>query len=113
MRLVGWFRITSSFSWRLGKSTLLNANAKSQRAYVPTTALAKSVSFDDEMMHVSLTDGRLISVPIMWFPLLHRATPEQRAKYEIGGGGTSLHWLELDEDVSVAGLLAGADWRAA
>jgi len=87
--------------------------SKSQRAYVPTTALAKSISFDEEMMHVSLADGRLISVPIISFPLLRAATPEQRTKCEIGGGGTSLHWPELDEDLSVAGLLAGADWQAA
>ena len=94
-------------------STLVNTDAKPQRAYVPTTALVKSVSFDDEMMHVSLTDGRLLSVPIIWFPLLQRATPEQRSNYEIGGGGTSLHWPELDEDLSVAGLMAGADLRGA
>ena len=73
-------------------STLVSTDAKSQRAYVPTTALAKSVDFDEAMMHVSLTDGRLISVPIIWFPLLREATSEQRSKYEIGGGGTSLHW---------------------
>lgn len=94
-------------------STLVNTDAKPQRAYVPTTALVKSVSFDDEMMHVSLTDGRLLSVPIIWFPLLRRATPEQRAKYEIGGGGTSLHWPELDEDLSVAALMAGGDSQEA
>ncbi len=86
--------------------------SKSQRAYVPTTALAKSVDFDEEMMHVSLTDGRCISAPIIWFPLLREATPDQRTKYEIGGGGTSLHWPELDEDLSVAGLMAGTDWQA-
>jgi hypothetical protein len=65
------------------------------------------------MMHVSLTDGRVISVPIIWFPLLHDAQPEQRAKYEIHGGGLSLHWPEIDEDLSVAGLLGGADWESA
>ncbi|PYS43808.1 MAG: DUF2442 domain-containing protein [Acidobacteria bacterium] len=90
-------------------STLVNADSKSQRAYVPTSALAKFVSFDEELMHVSLKDGRLLSVPIIWFPLLRNATPEQRNKYEIGGGGTSLHWPELDEDLSVAGLMAGSD----
>jgi hypothetical protein len=84
-----------------------------RRAYRPTTALAKSVKFRDEMMEVYLTDGRIISVPLLWFPLLHKATPEQRERYEIGGGGTSLHWPEIDEDLSVAGLLAGADWAAA
>jgi Protein of unknown function (DUF2442) len=93
-------------------STLGSNDAKSQRAHVPTTALAKSVSFDEEMMHVSLMDGRRISVPILWFPMLREATPEQRTSYEIGGGGTSLHWPELDEDLSVAGLMAGADLRA-
>ena len=92
-------------------STLVNTDPKSQRAYVPTTALAKSVSFDEEMMHVTLTDGRRISVPMIWFPLLAKATPEQRTKYEIGSGGTSLHWPELDEDLSVAGLMAGADFQ--
>ena len=80
---------------------------------MPTSALAKSVNFDEEMMHVLLTDGRLISVPIIWFPLLRKATSDQRSKYEIGGGGTSLHWPELDEDLSVAGLLAGTDSKVA
>lgn len=71
------------------------------------------MKFDNEMMHVSLTDGRIISVPLIWFPLLYEATPEQREKYEIGGGGISLHWPEVDEDLSVAGLMAGVDWEAA
>jgi hypothetical protein len=76
---------------------------------VPTTALAKSVDFDADMMRVLLTDGRRVSVPLAWFPLLLKASPEQRTNCEIGGGGTSLHWPELDEDLSMAGLMAGAD----
>lgn len=84
-----------------------------QRAYVPTTALAQELTFDPEMMHVALKDGRIISVPLSWFPLLADATVEQRTRYEIGGGGVSLHWPELDEDLSVANLLAGADWQSA
>jgi hypothetical protein len=93
-------------------STLVSSDVKSQRAYVPNTALAKSVDFDEDMMHVLLTDGRRISIPIVWFPLLLRASPEQRTNYEIGSGGTSLHWLELDEDLSVAGLMAGPDLQS-
>ena len=84
---------------------------KVRRAHVPTKALAHILTFDDKMMHVALTDGRVISVPLMWFPLLAEATAAQREQYEIGGGGASLHWPELDEDLSVANLLAGADWN--
>ncbi len=78
------------------------------RSYRPTTALAQAVTFDDITMHVQLTDGRTVSVPLLWFPRLQAAQPEQRLRVEIGGGGRGLHWDELDEDLSVAGLLAGA-----
>ena len=90
-------------------TTSANGNAKVRRAYRPTTALAKMIAFADDLMHVHLTDGRIISAPLVWFPVLHAATPEQRDRWEIGGGGVGLHWPDLDEDLSVAGLLAGAD----
>ncbi len=94
-------------------STMGNIKSKYQRAYVPTTALAKSVEFDDAMMRVTFTDGRVLSVPLVWFPSLYAAAPEQRARYEIGGGGRGLHWPDLDEDLSVAGLMAGVDLQSA
>jgi hypothetical protein len=81
--------------------------------FIPTTALAQAVTFDDRMMHVALTDGRVLSVPLVWFPTLQRATSEQRQKYEIGGGGIGLRWPELNEDLSIAGLMAGVDSRSA
>ena len=90
-------------------NTVMKTKSTIRKAYVPKTALASSVEFDSRTMHVSLTDGRVISVPIAWFPVLSEATPEQWEKYEIGGGGVSLHWPEIDEDLSVANLLAGAD----
>ena len=90
-------------------STSADPSAKSNRAYVPVTALAKSVEFDDEAMRVTFTDARVLSVPLQWFPVLRRASPEQRRRYEIGGNGISLHWPDLDEDLSVAGLMAGVD----
>jgi len=93
-------------------STLAKKN-KWQRSYVPATALAKSVEFDDDMMHVTFTDGRVLGVPLTWFPVLRAATSKQRAQYEIGGGGISLHWPDLDEDLSIAGLMAGVDERSA
>ena len=80
---------------------------------MPTSALAESISFTDDRMHVLLTDRRIISVPIDWFPILSSATPEQRCHYEIGAGGRGLHWPDIDEDLSVAGLLAGVDRDAA
>ncbi|MCI0617626.1 DUF2442 domain-containing protein [bacterium] len=98
-------------------STLVKSSPKSKskfrRAFVPTKALAKVVKFDDEMMHVYLTDGRIISVPIIWFPLLHEATPAQRKRYEIGGDDVSLHWPEIDKDLSAVSLIADMDWQSA
>jgi hypothetical protein len=93
-------------------ATLSKNKPRARRAYVPTAALAQSVEFDEEMMHVFLADGRVVSVPIIWFPVLYEATPVQRAQYEIGGGGIGLHWPELDEDLSVANLMAGVDWES-
>lgn len=65
----------------------------------------KSVRFDENSLWVELSDGRVIAVPLAWFPRLLHATPEQRANVELSPNG--LHWDELDEDVSVAGLLIG------
>ena len=69
--------------------------------------LAKSLRFDANTMWVELWDGRTIGIPFAWFPRLLHATPEQRTRYEISGGGQGLHWDEIDEDISVSGLLAG------
>jgi hypothetical protein len=69
--------------------------------------VAVSVRCDDAHLWVVLADGRQLGVPLAYFPRLLRATPEQRAAYELSGGGRGLHWEALDEDISVAGLLAG------
>jgi hypothetical protein len=69
------------------------------------SARAKAVRFDDYMMWVDLEDARTLGVPLVWFPRLLHGSPESRAKVEISPVG--LHWDELDEDVSIAGLLAG------
>ncbi len=84
-----------------------------KRSYLPTTAFANAVEFTEEALQVFLMDGRILTVPLLWFPRLLAATPEQRANVEIGGGGISLHWPEIDEDLSVANLMAGGDWRSA
>jgi len=69
----------------------------------------KAVRFDEDSLWVELVDGRVIGAPLAWFPRLLRADARARAKVELSPFG--LHWDELDEDVSVAGLLAGADDR--
>jgi hypothetical protein len=66
---------------------------------------ARDVRFDREMMHVRLIDGRDISVPLDWFPRLKKAKQDEREKYRLIGGGVGIHWPDLDEDVSVPGLL--------
>jgi hypothetical protein len=78
-------------------------------AYIPTSAVVGALGFDDDMMHVSLVDGRIISVPIVWFPRLRDASREQLENYEISPAGFGIHWPDIDEDLSVAGLLAGVD----
>lgn len=72
-----------------------------------TKPVARAVRFDDENMWVELADGRQLGVPLAYFPRLLRATKEQREKYVMSGGGTGLHWDDLDEDISVEGLLLG------
>jgi hypothetical protein len=66
---------------------------------------ATRVYFDADSLWVDLADGRIIGVPLAWFPRLLRATPAEREQVRIGSRG--LHWDALDEDISIAGLLAG------
>ncbi len=70
-------------------------------------AMANEVWFDSDMMHVRLLDGREISVPIEWFPRLRNASQEQRKNWRLIGKGVGIHWEDIDEDISVAALLAG------
>lgn len=71
-----------------------------------TAALAVDVRFDDEPMHVCLSDGGTISAPLDWFPRLREATAAQRANWRLIGGGVGVHWEDIDEDISVPSLLA-------
>jgi hypothetical protein len=66
---------------------------------------ATDVRFDEDRMWVELEDGRAVAVPLAWYPRLLNALPERRAKVTISA--TGLHWEELDEDLSVEGMLHG------
>ena len=68
-------------------------------------ALAVEVSCSDDSLIVVLDDGRTVSVPLVWFPRLLAATPQQRKDWESIGGGIGMHWEAIDEDISVASLL--------
>ena len=66
---------------------------------------ARNVTFNADTFAVELSDGRTLLVPLVWFPRLLHATPEQRNQFELSQRG--IHWDTLDEDISVDGLLAG------
>lgn len=62
----------------------------------------------DDQLVVDLADGRTISTPLAWYPRLLHASPEARARWTLAGGGFGIHWPDLDEDLSVRGMLRGA-----
>jgi len=69
---------------------------------------AKEIRCTDDELVVVLADGRSIATPLAWFPRLLHADPAARANFEILGDGQGIHWPDLDEDISVEGLLRGA-----
>ena len=70
-------------------------------------SFAENVTVSDDTLCVDLSDGRSISVPLAWYPRLLRATPAERKRWRLIGRGLGIHWEDLDEDISVEGLLAG------
>ena len=73
---------------------------------VPPEPLAVEAHCTDDALVVRLADGREVSVPLEWFPRLRDATPEQRDRWRLVGGGVGIHWEDVDEDISVESLLA-------
>ncbi len=72
-------------------------------------ARARKVEFNPDALVVHLEDGRSLTVPLEWFPRLRDATPEARNRWELTGRGLGIHWPDLDEDLSVPGLLGLPD----
>ncbi len=68
---------------------------------------AVAIEITDEALTVELSDGRTISAPVAWYPRLLHATSRERANWELIGKGQGIHWDDLDEDISVEGILAG------
>ena len=70
-------------------------------------ALATGVAVSEDTLSVDLADGRAIAVPLAWYPRLVHASAQERGAWRLLGGGRGIHWPALDEDISVANLLAG------
>ena len=68
---------------------------------------AMHVTLNDESLVVDLTDGRTVSVPLSWYPRLTNATVQERNNWRLIGRGEGIHWPDLDEDISIAGLISG------
>jgi len=68
---------------------------------------AEGVTVTEDTLSVDLSDGRTISVPLTWFPRLLSASPEERNNWRLIGKGHGIHWEDIDEDISIEGLLAG------
>jgi len=71
------------------------------------TPAAKTLEITDRTLVVELCDGRTVSVPLEWYPRLVEASPGERGRWELTGPGIGIHWPDLDEDISVEGLLQG------
>ncbi|HEX8664526.1 MAG TPA: DUF2442 domain-containing protein [Beijerinckiaceae bacterium] len=67
----------------------------------------RDVWFDETRLFVEISDGRVLGTPIRWYPRLASATPEQRGNWRICGAGEGIHWPDVDEDLSLEGMLAG------
>ena len=67
--------------------------------------LAVDVECSRDALSVTLSDGRVVSVPVVWFPRLAKASTRERSEWELIGGGIGIHWEAIDEDISVASLL--------
>lgn len=70
-----------------------------------TKPLAVEVNCTNTSLEVTLADGRKISVPLIWFPMLHKATTEQKNDWSLIGGGVGIHWKDIDEDIYIERLM--------
>ena len=79
--------------------------------YISTTEIsvpeAMTIAVTEDSIIADLSDGRSISVPLTWYPRLAFAMPEERERWQLIGRGQGVHWPDLDEDISIEGLLAG------
>lgn len=80
---------------------------RSSKNEATTEVTAQDVRFSEDKLIVGLSDGRVLSVPIAWYPRLLHATPDERDNWSFIGKGEGIHWPDLDEDISVENLIEG------
>lgn len=85
----------------------MSSSANKIEPGVPPGAVAMAVRVTDDALVVDLSDGRTLSVPLVWYPRLMHGTAAERAHWRLIGNGEGVHWPDLDEDIGVEGLLAG------
>ena len=102
MNSAGW----SDWSLSTGRSSWKHGVSSSEPEFDPR---AVDVVVDDDHLTVELADGRRVSVPLTWYPRLLRADREQRRNWRLIGDGEGVRWPDVDEDLSVSGLLRGAE----
>ncbi|MEN6332789.1 MAG: DUF2442 domain-containing protein [Phycisphaerales bacterium] len=73
----------------------------------PQPVKALDVSVTEDTLTVDLADGRTLSVPLAWYPRLLHGTPQERRNWRLIGDGVGIHWPDLDEDISIEGMLLG------
>ena len=91
-------------AWRCLIKTTVAMNTSVIKIEVPN---AENVTITEDTLSVDLSDGRTLSVPLVWFPRLVHATSEERNNWRLIGNGQGIHWEDIDEDISVEGLLVG------
>ncbi len=91
-----------------GYQAMINESVREYLVRLERRPLARRVEVTADEVRIALADGRLLSVPLGWFPRLLSARPEARTRSELLGDGEAIHWPDADEDIDVAGLLAGA-----
>jgi hypothetical protein len=95
--------------WNMSKPTRTAywSNGMSSSTIEIQVVDAVDVRATDDRLVIELEDGRTISLPLSWYPRLLHSTPEERSNYRLIGGGSGIHWSDLDEDLSVEDMLAG------
>jgi hypothetical protein len=104
---LGELNLTVSLNWLISIKVSFWRNGMSSSVIETQEARAQRVAVSEDALTIDLVDGRTIILPLMWYPRLWYGSQEERNRYEIIGDGTLIHWPDLDEDLSVSGLLAG------